>query len=168
VIRHRSAVIDFPDELEIVITRDFEAPIALVFDVLTKPEHVRQWGATPPDRMLECSIDLRVGGSYSSSFLTGDGQVFTIRGTYLEVEPPTRTRQTWLFEVWPDAEAVETFELHETDGVTTFSWSLAFKDKAGRAHMSGFDGDVISGGGQLDSLDAMEEILRSLLDPHRA
>ena len=163
-IRHGSAVIDFPNELEIVITRDFDAPIALVFDVLTKPEHVRHWGATPPDQMLECSIDLRVGGSYRSSFLTGDQQVFTIRGTYLEVEPPIRTRQTWLFELWPDAEAVETFELHEEDGVTTFTWSLAFKDQAGRAHMSGFDGDEISGGGQLDSLDAIDEILRSLRD----
>lgn len=164
-VRHGSAVIDFPHELEIVIKRDFDAPIALVFEVLTKPEHVSKWGATPPDQMLECSIDLRVGGDYRSSFLTGDGQVFTIRGTYLEVEPPVRTRQTWLFEMWPDAEAVETMDLHETDGVTTLTWSLAFKDKAGRARMSGFDGDEISGGGRLDSLDAMEEILRSLQVP---
>lgn len=167
-VRHGSAVIDFPNELEIVITRDFDAPIALVFEVLTTPEHVSKWGATPPDQMLECSIDLRVGGSYRSSFLTGDGQVFTIRGTYLEVEPPVRTRQTWLFEMWPDADAVETMELDESDGVTTFAWSLAFKDKAGRAHMSGFDADEITGGGQLDSLDAMEGILRALLDPNRA
>lgn len=165
--RHGSAVIDFPNELEIVITRDFDAPITLVFEVLTNPEHVRRWGATPPDRMLECSIDLRVGGSYRSSFLTGDGQVFTIRGTYLEVEPPTRTRQTWLFEMWPDAEAVETMELHESEGVTTFTWSLAFKDRAGRARMSGFDADEITGGGRLDSLDAMEEVLRSLPEESR-
>jgi uncharacterized protein YndB with AHSA1/START domain len=161
--RHGSAVIDFPNELEIVVTRDYDAPIALVFDVLTQPEHVRHWGATPPDEMLECSIDLRVGGDYRSSFLTGDGEVFTIRGTYLEVEPPTRTRQTWLFEMWPDAEAVETMELHESDGVTTYTWSLAFKDKAGRAHMSMFDGEEITGGGLLDSLDAIDDILRSLL-----
>jgi uncharacterized protein YndB with AHSA1/START domain len=156
-------VIDFPNELEIVVTRDYDAPIALVFDVLTQPEHVRHWGATPTDEMLECSIDLRVGGDYRSSFLTGDGEVFTIRGTYLEVEPPTRTRQTWLFEMWPDAEAVETMELHESDGVTTYTWSLAFKDKAGRAHMSMFDGEEITGGGLLDSLDAIDDILRSLL-----
>jgi len=161
--RHGSAVIDFPNELEIVVTRDYDAPIALVFDVLTQPEHVRHWGATPPDEMLECSIDLRVGGDYRSSFLTGDGEVFTIRGTYLEVEPPTRTRQTWLFEMWPDAEAVEAMELHESDGVTTYTWSLAFKDKAGRAHMSMFDGEEITGGGLLDSLDAIDDILRSLL-----
>ncbi|HET8663555.1 MAG TPA: SRPBCC domain-containing protein [Nocardioides sp.] len=156
MIRHGSAVIDFPHDLEIVIRRDFEAPIGLVFDVLTKPEHVRQWGATPPDEMLECEIDLRVGGSYRSSFRTGDGQVFVIHGTYLEVEPPTRTRQTWVFEMWPDVDVVEAFELSETDGVTTFTWRLTFADEAGRAHMSALDG-------QVDSLDAIEKILRSLL-----
>jgi uncharacterized protein YndB with AHSA1/START domain len=153
--RHGSAVVEFPSELEIVITRQFDAPIALVFDVLTKPEHVRRWGATPPDRMTECEIDLRVGGSYHSSFVTEDGTVCSFRGTYLEVEPPTRTVETWLFEGWPDAEAVETMELHETDGVTTFTWRLAFRDKAGRDHMTSFDG-------QQESLDEIEDILTSI------
>jgi uncharacterized protein YndB with AHSA1/START domain len=156
--RHGSAVIEFPSELEIVITRKFDAPIALVFDVLTKPEHVSKWGATPPDHMTECSIDLRVGGNYLSTFATEDGTVCSFRGTYLEVEPPIRTVETWLFEGWPDAEAVETMRLHETDGVTTLTIELAFRDKAGRDHMTRFDG-------QQDSLDAMEDILKSLLEP---
>ena len=155
--RHGSAVITFPSELEVVITREFDAPIALVFDVLTKPEHVSKWGATPPDQMTECSIDLRVGGNYHSSFVTGDGSVFSFSGTYIEVEPPSRTVQTWRFNCWPDAEAVETMQLHEDDGVTTLTRKLAFRDKAGRDHMTRFDG-------QQDSLDEMENILRSLLE----
>ncbi len=156
--RHGSAVVEFPNELEVVITREFDAPIALVFDVLTKPEHVRRWGATPPDRMTECSIDLRVGGEYRSSFVTEDGTECSFSGTYLEVEPPIRTVETWRFGGWPDAEAVETMELHESGGVTTLTWSLAFRDKAGRDHLTRFDG-------QQESLDEIEEILRSLLDP---
>jgi uncharacterized protein YndB with AHSA1/START domain len=157
--RHGSAVIEFPSELEIVITREFDAPIGLVFDVLTKPEHVSKWGGTPPDQMTECSIDLRVGGNYRSSFVTEDGTVCSFHGTYLEVEPPVRTVETWLFEGWPDAEAVETMQLHEIDGVTTLTMRLAFRDKAGRDHMTRFDG-------QQASLDEMEIILTSLLDPH--
>src|SRR4029078_6952897 len=39
--RHGSSVIEFPSELEIVTTRAFEAPLDLVFDVLTSPEPVR-------------------------------------------------------------------------------------------------------------------------------
>ena len=155
--RHGSAVIEYPTDLEIVTTREFDAPIDLVFDVLTKPEHVSKWGATPPDQMTVCSIDLRVGGNYHSSFVTEDGTVCSFRGTYLEVEPPTRTVETWSFNCWPDAEAVETMQLHEIDGVTTLTMRLAFRDKAGRDHMTGFDG-------QQDSFDEMEDILRSLLD----
>ncbi|HEY4992026.1 MAG TPA: SRPBCC domain-containing protein [Nakamurella sp.] len=64
-------------------------------------------------------------------FVTGDGTECSFRGTYLEVEPPIRTVETWLFDGWPDAEAVETMELHETDGVTTLTMRLAFRDKAG-------------------------------------
>jgi uncharacterized protein YndB with AHSA1/START domain len=156
--RHGSAVVAFPSELEIVITRQFDAPIALVHAVLTEPEHVRRWGATPPDRMLECSIDLRVGGSFHSSFATEDGAVLTFSGTYLEVEPPNRTVETWRFESGsaPPVEAVETMELHETDGVTTFTWTLAFRDRAGRDRMTSFDG-------QQDSLDEIDTILRGLL-----
>jgi len=156
--RHGSARIEFPDELSILVTREFDAPIALVFDVLTKPEHVSKWGATPPDQMTECSIDLRVGGNYYYCFVTEDGTKCSFHGTYLEVEPPTRTVETWLFEGWPGVEAVESTELHEAHGVTKLTQRLAFSDKAGRDHMSKFDGLEAS-------YYNVEDVLTSLLDP---
>ena len=156
--RHGSAVIEFPNELEIVTTREFGAPIELVFDVLTKPEHVSNWFAPFTDQVTECSIDLRVGGNYHYVMVTDDGTECSFRGTYLEVEPPTRTVATWLFEGWPDAQAVETTELHETNGVTKLTWKLAFRDKAGRDHMTKFDGIEAN-------FDNVEDYMRSLLDP---
>jgi Activator of Hsp90 ATPase homolog 1-like protein len=84
--RHGSSVIEFPTELEIVTTREFEAPVALVFDVLTKPEHVSKWFAPFECEVTECSIDLRVGGNRHIAFVTGDGTECSFRGTYLEVE----------------------------------------------------------------------------------
>ena len=74
--------IEYPSELEIVTTREFDAPIELVFDVLTKPEHVRHWFAPFTDRVTECSIDLRVGGDYHIVFVTDDGKECSFRGTY--------------------------------------------------------------------------------------
>jgi uncharacterized protein YndB with AHSA1/START domain len=155
--RHGSAVISFPSDLEVVITREFEAPIALVFDVLTKPEHLRRWFAPFACEVTVCSIDLRVGGTYHIVFVTEDGTECSFRGTYLQVEPPTRIVETWLFEGWPDADAVESVDLHEAHGVTTLTMKLAFRDKAGRDHMTRSDG-------QEDSFDKMEDLLRSLLD----
>jgi uncharacterized protein YndB with AHSA1/START domain len=153
--RHGSAVIAYPNDLEIIITREFEAPIALVFDVMTKPEHVSKWFAPFTCELTECSIDLRVGGTYHIVFVAEDGTECSFRGTYLEVERPTRTVQTWLFEGWPDAHAVESMELREADGVTTLTDKMAFRDKAGRDHMNRSDGVE-------DSYDKLEDYLRSL------
>lgn len=154
--RHGTAVIEFPNDLEILTTREFDAPLELVFDVLTKPEHVRNWFAPFACEMTECSIDLRVGGSYHFVFVTEDGAECSFRGTYLEIEPPTRIVATWLFDGWPGAEAVESVDLQEADGVTKLTMMLAFGDQAGRDHMTKSDG-------QEDSFDKMEDYLRSLL-----
>ena len=159
--RHGSSVVEFPTELEIVTTREFDAPIELVFDVYTNPDHVRNWFAPFSCLVTECSIDLRVGGSYHIVFVTEDGRECSFRGTYLEVEPPSRLVATWLFEGWPDAHAVESVDLRETDGVTTLTTLLAFSDQAGRDHMSKHDG-------QEDSFDKLEDYLRSLIDPDGA
>jgi uncharacterized protein YndB with AHSA1/START domain len=137
---------------------EFDAPIAPVFDVFTKPEHVRKTFAPFGEEVTVCSIDLRVGGNYHYVMVTDDGTECSFRGTYLEVEPPTRTVQTWLFDGWLHAEAVESMDLRETDGVTKLTHRLAFRDKTGRDHMTKYDGLEAQ-------FDNVEDYLRSLLDP---
>ena len=155
--QHGKAVVEFPSDLEVLVTREFAAPIELVFDVFTKPEHVRKTFAPFGEEVTVCSIDLRVGGNYHFVMVTDDGIECSFRGTYLEIEPPTRTVETWLFEGWPDAEAVETMDLSEANGVTTLKWKLVFADQAGRDHMTKFDGVEAS-------FDSVEDHLRALLD----
>ena len=147
------AVIETPNDLDVVIAREFEAPIALVFDVLTKPEHVSRWFAPRGCEMKECSIDLRVGGNYHFVFVTEDGIEMSFRGTYLEVEPPTRTVETWVFEGRPGGDAIESQDLHEAHGVTTLTVKLAFSDAAGRP--TRFEG-------MQESFDRIEDVLSSL------
>jgi uncharacterized protein YndB with AHSA1/START domain len=156
--RRGTAVIEFPNDLEIVLTREFEAPIQLVFDVLTKPEHLRKTFAPYGEEVTVCSVDLRVGGDYHFVMVTDDGTEMSFRGTFLEVEPPTRTVETWLYDGWSDAEAVESMDLHEADGVTTLTHRLVFRDQAGRDHMTKYDGLEAN-------FDNVEDHLRSLLDP---
>jgi uncharacterized protein YndB with AHSA1/START domain len=154
--RHGSAVVELPNDLDVVVTREFEAPIDLVFNVLTKPEHVTRWFF---DRELkECSIDLRPGGSYHYVFVTDDGREMSFRGTYLEVEPPSRVVATWVFEGRPDAAAVDSVELEEVGGVTTMTAKLTFSDKAARD-------ETIKGGtdGMTSAYDRVEALLKSLL-----
>lgn len=153
--RHGSSIIEFPSALEIVTTRKFDAPIELVFDVLTQPEHVRQWFAAFEDEVIACSIDLRVGGDYRIDVVTADGTPMSFSGTYSQVERPTRFVATWLFDGWPGVEAVESTELAESDGVTTMTITMMFNDQTARDHMNTFDG-------QESSWDHLEDYLRSL------
>jgi uncharacterized protein YndB with AHSA1/START domain len=150
--------IEFPNDLEIVLTREFDAPIQLVFDVLTKPEHLRRTIAPYGEEVKTCLVDLRAGGDYHFVFVAGDGREMSFHGTFLEVEPPVRTVETWLFDGWPGVEAVETVELREADGVTKLTHTLAFRDQAGRDHMTGTDGLEAN-------YDNVAALLRSLLDP---
>jgi uncharacterized protein YndB with AHSA1/START domain len=155
--QHRSAVIDLPNDREIVITREFDAPIALVFDVFTTRDRA-EMARTEGEELKVCIIDLRVGGNYHQVFVGDDGSEASFHGTFLEIEPPTRVVATWLYDGWPDAEAVESIELHETQGVTTLTYSLAFRDQAGRDHIPNYDGI-------LANFDNIEDLLSSRLDP---
>jgi uncharacterized protein YndB with AHSA1/START domain len=158
--RHGSAAVELPNDLDVLITREFDAPIALVFDVLTKPEHVDKWFAPQGCEMTKCSIDLRVGGNYHQVFVTADGTECSFRGTYLEIEPPARTVETWVFEGRPHLETIETMELAEADGVTKLTVRTTYRDKASRDEgiQGGFDGVE-------DSFDQMEDLLTALLAP---
>jgi uncharacterized protein YndB with AHSA1/START domain len=138
--KHGSAVISFPNELEILITRQFHAPIELVFDVFTKTEHLLKTLAPFGEEMKECSFDARVGGDYRYIFVADDGRDMVFHGTFIEVERPSRIVNTWLYDGWPDSQAVESVDLSEADGVTTVRWSLVFSDMAGRQHMTKYNG----------------------------
>ncbi len=108
--------------------------------------------------MTVCEIDLRVGGAYHHVMVTTDGTGCSFRGTFLEVDPLHRTVRTWTFEGWPDAEAVETMERAEVDGLTRLTNRLVFRDTAGRAHMTRYDGLEAN-------VDHVEDYLESLTTP---
>ena len=116
--RHGSATFEFTDRT-VRMQRRFQAPVALVFDAMTKPEHVRVWFPADDAPLHICEIDLRVGGKYHYAWYAPGDIECSFRGTFLEIEPPTRIVATWLFDGWPDDEAVETVMLSEHDGITT-------------------------------------------------
>ena len=158
--QQHSAVIDLPNDREIVITREFDAPIALVFDVFSTRDRA-EMARSEGEELTVCTIDLHVGGNYHHVFVSDAGTEASFRGTFLEIEPPTQIVATWLYNGWPDAEAVESIELHETHGVTTLTYRLAFRDQAGRAHMT----NNANYNGIVANFDNIEDLLSSRLDP---
>jgi uncharacterized protein YndB with AHSA1/START domain len=90
---------------EVVITRTFRAPAAIVFDAYTKPEYVSLWWAPRSRRVTvaECQAEVRVGGGYRYVIARSETERFVFYGKYLEIARPTRLVYTQTFEPFPDA-----------------------------------------------------------------
>jgi uncharacterized protein YndB with AHSA1/START domain len=161
--RHGSATVEFPSDREALITRKFDASAELLIDVLTKPEHVSVWFTDGDDDLEVCEIDLRVGGEYRYVGVFADGVRCAFHGTFLEVERPVRTVETWVFDRRPDDEAVETVTLHEEDGVTTMTVLLVFRDQSSRDTTLWTAADGIhAADGMQGSYDNLEEHLTTV------
>jgi uncharacterized protein YndB with AHSA1/START domain len=86
----KALTITTPSDLEIAMTRLFDAPRHLVFDAMTRPEHVRHWLGCAELPMTVCEIDLRVGGAYRFTLRSPEGRDTTLQGVYREVVRPER------------------------------------------------------------------------------
>jgi uncharacterized protein YndB with AHSA1/START domain len=109
-----------PSDREIRMTRLFDAPRGLVFEAMTKPEHVRRWWGILTDKhsVSVCEIDLRVGGAWRFVGRTSKGDIPAFYGVYREIDAPRRLVFTEIFEPFPDAESVVTSEFTEENGKT--------------------------------------------------
>jgi uncharacterized protein YndB with AHSA1/START domain len=153
--RSGSAVVTLPSDTEILITRKFDAPAELLFEVWTTPEHIRNWWGWERDEMTVCEFDLRVGGKWRFAAGHAEYGEFAFSGECLEIDPPNRLVSTETFEPFPDSRAVNTLTLEEEDGVTTMTVHVQHETKEARdAHIgSGMEG------GLQHSLDRIDKIL---------
>jgi uncharacterized protein YndB with AHSA1/START domain len=79
-----------PAEREIVLTRVFEAPRALVFKMWTDPKHLKAWWGPTVFTNPVCEADARVGGAWHIVMRAPDGQEYPCGGVYREVVEPER------------------------------------------------------------------------------
>ncbi len=116
------------------ITRSFEAPRAIVFDAMSKPEMMLQWFHGPPGWTLAvCEIDLRVGGTYHWVWRNDAGHDMGMGGVYKEVKRPERIVSTEKFDQsWYPGEAVGTLVLTEADGMTNMVLTVEYESTAAR------------------------------------
>ena len=150
-----------PSDREITLTRLFDAPRQLVFDAMTKPEHVRQWWGILSDKhsVAVCEIDLRVGGAWRFVGSGPKGRYPAFYGRYLEIAPPERLVYTEIFEPYADGEpSVVTTILTEEDGktrltVTASYESLAVRDMVLKTGMEK---------GAATSYDRLEDVVREM------
>ena len=80
-----------PGDRQIVVTRIFDAPRAIVFEAWTKAEHVTHWWDPSGVPLAVCEIDLRPNGAFRWVNRAPDGgEGHSFSGTYREIVPPER------------------------------------------------------------------------------
>ena len=116
-----------PSDQEIRMTRLFDAPRHLVFEAMTRPEHVKRWWGCLGDgySVPVCEIDLRIGGRWRFVNRHPKGEA-AFHGEYREVTPPGRVVFTEIFEEFPDVESVVTAELADEGGKTRLTATVRY------------------------------------------
>jgi uncharacterized protein YndB with AHSA1/START domain len=154
-----TAKVTLPSDLEIFITREFDAPRHLVYRAWTTPELVRRWWSGHRGRVTSAEIDLRVGGRWRYVMVANGGFEVAFHGEYREIVPDERLVSTEVFEGMPDAEALDTLTLTAVDGRRTRMEILVE-----HANQEGRDAHIQSGmeEGMQEAMDALEQVAVSL------
>jgi uncharacterized protein YndB with AHSA1/START domain len=116
-----------PSDQEIRLTRLFNAPMQVVFEAMTKPEHVKQWWGRLGEgySVPVCEIDFRVGGAWRFVNRHPKGEA-AFYGEYREINPPGRVVFTEIFEQFPDTVSVVTAEFTEEGGKTRLTATVRY------------------------------------------
>ena len=154
-------MVERTSDRELVITRMFNGPAHIVFDVWTRPEFLKQWWAPKSlgVSLFECESDLRVGGTYRYAFGRDPNSPEVFSGRYLEVSPPSRLVLTQLYERMSHAgEAVVTATFEEMQGRTRLTLHQLYPSK------EALDGTIASGmeRGMRETLEQFDALVASL------
>ena len=148
-----------PSPTEVRMTRLFDAPRELVFEAMTKPEHVTQWWGRLGDgySVPICEIDLRVGGKWRFVNRHPKGEV-TFYGEYREIAPPDRLVFTEIFADFPDNASIVTTVFTQEGKRTRMTVTVDYGSQEVR--------DIVLGTGMARgaaiSYDRLDDLVRKL------
>ena len=148
-----------PSEREIRLTRLFNAPRHLVFEAMSRPEHIKQWWGRLGEgySVPVCEVDFRPGGAWRFVNRHPHGEA-AFHGVYREIVAPERVVFTEIFEDFPDGESVVTSVLTEEGGKTRLTATVVYPSVEVR------DAVIASGmaKGAGISYDRLEDVLADL------
>ena len=154
-----SFTVTTPSDSAIQMTRLFDAPRHLVFEAMSKPEHIKQWWGRLGEgySVPVCEVDLRVGGKWRFVNRHPKGEA-VFYGEYRELQPPGRIVFTEIFADFPDSVSVVTALLTEEGGKTRLTVTADYGTKELR--------DIVQSTGMTRgaaiSYDRLEDLLATL------
>lgn len=123
-----------PDDTQIVITRQFDAPRHLVFACYTQAALIRRWlNGAEGWIMTVCEFEPRVGGKYRYEWKAPSGYVMGMGGVIREISPVDRVVSAEVFdEDWTGGETVSILDFDEASGRTTLVNTITYASREAR------------------------------------
>jgi uncharacterized protein YndB with AHSA1/START domain len=96
----RPAKVTLPSEVEVKVTRTFDAPARLVWRAYTEPDLLKRWMLGPPGWVMPiCEVDFKLGGGYRWRWRNVEsGREFGFHGVYLRIKPNAEMVHTQEFD----------------------------------------------------------------------
>jgi len=162
------------DSKPFVLTRTFDAPRKLVWDALTRAEHLKHWMG-PAGHLDKATVDLRPGGAFHYGMAMPNGDIMWGKWIFKEIVPPEKLVVIVAFSdadlgvtrhpmspTWP-LETLSTTTLTEKDGKTTMrlEWSAYNATAEEQATFDASHDSMTQGwSGTMEALDAYLKTLR--------
>ena len=113
-----------PSELELEVTRTFDAPREVVWAAWTTCEHLPAWSGPAGWELASCEMDVRPGGTFRFVFRGPGNFEVPNSGSYVEVEAPQRLVTRHAYD--GVNETTHTLELAEEGERTRMSYRVAY------------------------------------------
>jgi uncharacterized protein YndB with AHSA1/START domain len=128
---------------ELLITRTFDAPAAVVFALWSEPEHMKRWMGPEDFTCPEAKIDFRVGGAYRAMIKSAEHGENWFGGVYREIEPNRRLVFTFAWDNDGPSAGIETlvtitFEERNGKTVQTFHQRPFLSAERRDSHVGGW------------------------------
>lgn len=139
-----AAEIQNPSDLELTITRTFNAPRALVFKMWTAAEHLTHWFCPPGFTLESVTADFEPGGAWHSHMRSPDGNDYKMGGTFQQILADEKIvmAHNWLQgHDGPKIETVVTVSFADDgdDTALTFHQSAVSSVAVRDSHMGGWN-----------------------------
>jgi uncharacterized protein YndB with AHSA1/START domain len=144
-----------PGKQQIIITRIFDAPPALVFKAVTDPKLIPQWWGP---RNLTTEVDkmeVKPGGLWRYINYNQAGNAYGFHGVYHQITPPERLVYTFEFEGMPGHVCLETVSFADYEGKTKVTVQLVFQSVEDRDGMLNAGMEL----GQSESMERLADLL---------
>ena len=103
-----------------------------MFEAASRPELIKRWWGLRAQQMTVCEMEHRVGGRWRFVLRSPDGREDGFRGVYKEIVPNLRVVQTFIYDPYPDMEAVETVDFIPENGGTRLDIVIRHKTMEAR------------------------------------